>query len=947
MLRSDSENSEEPSKQEESIPKYANSAEPPEKQRTLSKYQEGEGQSSTEPAVTEINLASPKDDHCPSTYSKRVIKNSEENIKKEKTIKAEEPEGFISLISPKECEESQEEDGKPLICEGNNRELQMLQDLPETVRHKVMKSMSESKFGCTLDEMKADTKHSEAVEGKYERGEMQSSLLTALYEELMKTRQEVEKLRKVQELMLTEKEEKKEDCKEDTMKGENESSMPEKKVEKRKYQELALDGDLSEETKPALEPEVKVAKIGIRSDLSEDAVNKSQASVSTSVARNLESFTSPPPAVINSPPEVGSNSSQARISPLVLSSTVPQTVPIPSSVITTLAQSALNLSRTSPNLAKISSQVVITSLPAPSSSPVALQPSLPRTSPVLTSPVLPRASPVLSRTSPPGSRTSPAVARISPSLTRISPSLSRTSPSLPRTSPSLPRASPSLPRTSPGLARTSPAATIATSVKERLPADLGANKLRALFGTNSEVEVMPITPGGKVSPYEPQQSSFLRLLEEPQQQQEPSFMHSTVRSQRREVEITASRDAAMFRQPHEDRRPHQAQQHEMERKKTHYSTSDLPEFPPTTHKPPPPLKPVASILRRHSESHDPRDPMLHRLMYTNNHSSPTIPTSSLPMDHHSAASLYSFAQPKSSPTQHPSPGQSGRRSSESSSDIVREHKHAVAMNMQQHIYRQQHLRPSPPLSLGRDKATIYPIPPPAPAVRPYRSPPPPPTTRPLEQYQSSMMDATSTEDLYRSNLQFFERIKQNIHQTCDANLSLQERGGFVTSERGLSTHDRMHSPAGSVDKPPQPQTFVPRVLVRNSIPESGPHVPRIPPPYPVRPYVGHNPHLSSALQPNHPGQYPNNMHHSSGTAIHQMAPAGLLPGIHQPSVIMTSPDNAVRSKSSGAGTVDKKQCLNNCPQQARFLCSGCKKAWYCSEKCQVKILLTLLLNGDE
>lgn len=927
MLRSDSENSEEPSKQEEST-KYVNSAEPPEKQRTLSRHQDSEGQPNVESSITEINLASPKSDLSQSAHSKSVIKNAE-NIKKEK-IKPEEPQGFISLISPKEGEESKE-DVKPVVSEANNRELQMLQDLPETVRHKVMKSMSES--GCKFDEMRVDTKPSDSVEEKYGRGDMQSSLLTALYEELMKTRQEVEKLRKVQELMLTEKEDKKDDSKE-VMKEEKDSSTPEKKVEKRKYLELTKDGDASEESKPVLEPEVKVAKIGIRSDLSEDSAKKSQTPVSTS--RNFASFTSPPPTVISSSPsEVVIHSSHARISSLVSNPTVTQAVPvpIPSSVITTFAQSGISLSSTSPNLCKISSQIEITSLPAPSTSPIVLQSSsLPRTSPVLpqTSPVLPRASPGLSRTSPPGSRTSPAIARISPSLPRISPSLSRTSPSLPRTSPSLPRASPSLPRTSPGLARTSPAAS---SVKERLPADLGANKLRALFGTNSEVEVMPITPGEKGGSYEPQQSGFLRLLDEPQQQQEPSLLLSAVRGHRREVEITASRDGTVFRQPHEDRRLHQPQ-HEVERKKTHYSTSDLPEFPPTTHKPPPPLKPVPSVLRRHSETHDPRDPMLHRLMYQNNHSSPATPTtSSLPIDHHTAASLY-YAQPKSSPTQHPPLIQSGRRSSESSSDMAREHQHAIAMNMQQHIYRQQHLRPSPPLSLGPDKATIFPIPPPAPAVRPYRSPPPPPSTRSLEQYQSSMMDPASTEDLYRSNLQFFERIKQNIHQTCDANLSLQERGGFVGSERGIATHDRMQSPAGSVDKPPQPQTFVPRVLVRNSIPESSPRLPHIPPPYPGPSYVGHNPHLTGPLQPNHPGQYPNNMHHSSGTAIHQMAPAGLIPGMHQPSVIMTSPDNAVRSKNSGAGTVDKKQCLNNCPQQARFLCSGCKKAWYCSEKCQ-------------
>ncbi|XP_063587337.1 serine/arginine repetitive matrix protein 2-like isoform X3 [Penaeus indicus] len=927
MLRSDSENSEESSKQDETTPKYANNTEPPEK---LSKHEDSEGHPNVESSITEINLASPKSDPSPSAHSKSVIKNAG-NIKKEKVSIPEEPQGFISLISPKESEEPKEEDVKPVMSEANNRELQMLQELPETVRHKVMKSMSES--GCKFDEMKVDAKPSESVEEKYGRGDMQSSLLTALYEELMKTRQEVEKLRKVQELMLTEKEDKKDDCKGEVIQVGKDSSIPEKKVEKRKYLELTKDGDVSEESKSALQPEVKVAKIGIRSDLSEDSAKKSQTPVSTS--RNFVGFTSPP-TVISSPSEMASHSSYDRITSLVSNPTVTQTIPIPSSVITTLVQSGINLSSTSPNLAKISSQIEITSLPAPSTSPIVLQSSsLPRTSPVLpqTSPVLPRASPGLSRTSPPGSRTSPAVARISPSLSRISPSLSRTSPSLPRTSPSLPRTSPSLPRTSPGLVRTSPAAS---SAKERLPADLGANKLRALFGTNSEVEVMPITPGEKSSSYEPQQSSFLRLLDEPQQhQQESSLLLSAVRGQRREVEITASRDGTVFRQPHEDRRPHQTQQHDVERKKTHYSTSDLPEFPPTTHKPPPPLKPVPSVLRRHSESHDPRDPMLHRLMYPNNHSSPATPTtSSLPIDHHTAASLYPFAQPKSSPTQHPPPIQSGRRSSEGSSDMAREHQHAIALNMQQHMYRQQHLRPSPPLSLGKDKATIFPIPPPAPAVRPYRSPPPPPSTRSLEQYQSSMMDPASTEDLYRSNLQFFERIKQNIHQTCDANLSLQERGGFVGSERGIAAHDRMQSPASSVDKPPQPQTFVPRVLVRNSIPESSPRLPHIPPPYPGPSYVGHNPHLTGPLQPNHPGQYPNNMHHSSGAAIHQMAPAGLIPGMHQPSVIMTSPDNAVRSKNNGAGTVDKKQCLNNCPQQARFLCSGCKKAWYCSEKCQ-------------
>lgn len=521
----------------------------------------------------------------------------------------------------------------------------------------------------------------------------------------------------------------------------------------------------------------------------------------------------------------------------------------------------------------------------------------------------------------------------SPGSTRSIPAITCASGVIPITSPntSVLQTNPAVSRTSPVISKVNPMPSIIPVNKsDKQLSGMSRNKLRTVFGiSNSEVEVMPVSVGGKFPLCEPHPQTYLKLVDDHQQQQEASLLLSAVKGIRRDsasadVEVLSTHGPSHFhhsRVPHEDpKRLLHSQSYDGEMKQNTYSTSDLTDLS-SVQKQTSTMKPA--LLRRHSDNLDMHqaNSMMHHLMYPSAHTNPAISihsTSSSSTEQQKSASHYSFAQPQCSPTQYPTPVQSMRRNSESScTERSRDYQQAVAMNMQQHHYP-QHVNPTAPImrSLGPDKATIFPIPAPmSTVIRPYKPPTPPPSSRNiLEQYQN--------ENFYRSNLPFFERIRENIQQSFDTRIGSLDRGGHVGQKRPQPASQ-------TVEKPLHPQTFAPRVLVRESIPETPAHMP--PPNFSSPHYANANQHLSGVM-PNHHGHYSNNMH--SNSAIHHMTQAGLHPNNQVPSSVIANAATTQRNKSSsGSGTGEKRQCLN-CPQPARFLCSGCKKAWYCSEQCQ-------------
>ncbi|XP_042218292.1 mucin-17-like isoform X2 [Homarus americanus] len=1012
MLKSDSESSPELVQKEKSVFKFDDAADLPKTHDEASKITEMLDVSTHVMTATTSKSLDLVDDES----SKLYIPKDEIS---ESTILQVETK-FTPLkkeIEPPGANDSNEEIAVDITThesqDTKTREMKIIEKLPAGV----LESIKEGGGKFDVKSLKGETKSESDIQGKEEDREMQSSLLlSVLYKELMRTRQEVEELRKVQEQMLTEKGEKKEDNTEETKKEEGLDSS-DKKGEKRKCSDDANYKSVLDNKESTLQPEAKKSKISIRSDLLlTDNMITTTSPATTSDSSDLPRD-SPSLLPRSSPPLLKTNTQIIPTTKVPLTSPVLPDPGFELSVISLVNSSAPQtshvLSRTSPGISMTSPGISRTSPGLPRTSPglPRTSPGLPRTSPGLprTSPGLPRTSPGLPRTSPglprtsPGSignspgvsgtspgppRTSPVIMQamtvphsnsvsqnshivsytspailqspimsdspvlnsnvamskmtigqptISPGIPRSRPSISSTitaipisSPTASRTSPVISRTSPVISRVSPAVSRMSPVIARATSIpaskSDSHLAAMSPDKLRTVFGiSNSEVEVMPVSVGGKYPLPEPSPQTYLKVLDEFQHlPQESPLLLNAVKGVRRDslpadVEVLASTGLPHFRHnriPHEDtRRTRQSQENEV--KHIAFAPSDPTDLQQQSlRKQPPPLKSAASLVRRYSDSLDVHqiNPLMHRLMYPSTHPNPavSIHSTNSSTEQQKMASLYSFAQPQCNPTQYPPNAQTGRRNSESScSERSREYQQAVALSMQ-HQY-QQHLGANTPMmrSLGPDKASIFPIPSPmSTVIRPYKPPSPPVSNRSALEYQS--------ENFYRSNMPFFERLRENIQQS-----------GIPSADRGHAGQKRLQPATGTVEKPPQPQTFAPRVLVRESVPETSSHMP--PPSFSTTHFANTNQHLPNVM-PNHHGHYPNNMHPSS--TIHHLPQTGVLPGNHQvASSVIANTNSNQRNNSGGNSTGEKKQCLN-CPQPARFLCSGCKKAWYCSEQCQ-------------
>ncbi|XP_063858759.1 mucin-4-like [Scylla paramamosain] len=876
-------------------------------------------------------------------------------------------------------------------------------------------------------------------------------LLSVLYKELMKTRQEVEKLRKVQELMLTEKEEKKEDAGEQNSETKVESETVdenshnnERNLEKRKDHESSDVKLKIDDEEECYYHESKKSKISIRSDLlpREDSVGLDTTSSNTSASQKIISLShqSSSPTLTN-PAQVQSNleismtslkgsavpdtSHASRVSPAIpavspgLSSSIlvspnlttsqPRGHPRASPGVSSpgiprtspgIPRPSPPITRASPGIPKSNSGSIIVSPGAsvspaiPSSSPgITSSPGVPRSSPgvLRMSPGLPRIHSGISRISPgaplvsPGPLVvSPAAPVISPGIPMVSPSSSRNGlglirndsevtvinpgttqmspsssqgnmfntptnpssaedlhisysnpavttaqpkittvqsvispvvpvprfPQIPLTSTAVPIISPTggktnspVPRISPSTSKIDPVATV--PLKKTSLTNMSPTKLRSVFGiSNSEVELMPVSVGPKQSLHEPQPRTFLNLIEDQHHQTtEMPLLLNAVQGVHQEsgsknVE-SSSHGAVPFHSlaGHEDlKRISKAHQYPGEIKRHALSTSDLPDHASSACKQPPPLKPATTLVRRHSDNMDIHSAMHHHPLYsgTRKNLAGSLHSSAAPTELKNPNTAHSFNQPQYSPTQYPLTNPRGRRNTDANStERNRGYQQTVPMGMQHQF---AHLPPGSSVmrSLGPDKATIFPIPPTMPAsIRPFRPSVLPPATRThLEQLQN--------ENFYRTNFSFFEKIREKFAQPCD---------------NGVSAMDRLQASTANVEKPMQPQTFAPRVLVRESIPEA--HTPT----------TSYTMHFSNQNQPphnvmpSHQNHFSTNMH--SGPSLQHLTQARL----HSQA---TSSMQRANSSSVRSG---EKLCFH-CPQQARFICSGCKKAWYCSEQCQ-------------
>ncbi|KAG7171124.1 putative MYND finger-containing protein, partial [Homarus americanus] len=962
MLKSDSESSPELVQKEKSVFKFDDAADLPKTHDEASKITEMLDVSTHVMTATTSKSLDLVDDES----SKLYIPKDEIS---ESTILQVETK-FTPLkkeIEPPGANDSNEEIAVDITThesqDTKTREMKIIEKLPAGV----LESIKEGGGKFDVKSLKGETKSESDIQGKEEDREMQSSLLlSVLYKELMRTRQEVEELRKVQEQMLTEKGEKKEDNTEETKKEEGLDSS-DKKGEKRKCSDDANYKSVLDNKESTLQPEAKKSKISIRSDLLlTDNMITTTSPATTSDSSDLPRD-SPSLLPRSSPPLLKTNTQIIPTTKVPLTSPV---LPDPGFELSVISLNkswhihdeswniknkswtakdkswtAKNKSWTAKNkswAAKDKSWVTKNKSWAAKdkswaakdkswnshivsyTSPAILQSPIMSDSPVLNSNVAMSKMTIGQPTISPGiPRSRPSISSTITAIPISSPTASRTSPVISRTSPVISRVSPAVSRMSPVIAR---ATSIPASKSDSHLAAMSPDKLRTVFGiSNSEVEVMPVSVGGKYPLPEPSPQTYLKVLDEFQHlPQESPLLLNAVKGVRRDslpadVEVLASTGLPHFRHnriPHEDtRRTRQSQENEV--KHIAFAPSDPTDLQQQSlRKQPPPLKSAASLVRRYSDSLDVHqiNPLMHRLMYPSTHPNPavSIHSTNSSTEQQKMASLYSFAQPQCNPTQYPPNAQTGRRNSESScSERSREYQQAVALSMQ-HQY-QQHLGANTPMmrSLGPDKASIFPIPSPmSTVIRPYKPPSPPVSNRSALEYQS--------ENFYRSNMPFFERLRENIQQS-----------GIPSADRGHAGQKRLQPATGTVEKPPQPQTFAPRVLVRESVPETSSHMP--PPSFSTTHFANTNQHLPNVM-PNHHGHYPNNMHPSS--TIHHLPQTGVLPGNHQvASSVIANTNSNQRNNSGGNSTGEKKQCLN-CPQPARFLCSGCKKAWYCSEQCQ-------------
>lgn len=907
----------------------------------------------------------------------------------------------------KNCETSRKS-----VCDTEN--VKLTED-PKDLQTNIINSIV-SDSGVINVKVLKDEIVSETDDKSKEDPEVQPTLLlSVLYKELLKTRKEVEKLRKVQELMLTEKGEKKEDVAEQNTDNKAESDKTDENAntnerisEKRKEKDESHDTELN--TDDEFHQESKRSRISIRSDL----LPKEECMALDATASN----TSPPQKDIPQPQQAAS---PTLASPTVIHSD--SEVPV-----ITLESSAMpeasHLSRVSP--------VITAASPALSNStsgPPRVSSASPRghsrTSPGMSSPGVSRASPGAPRTSPAPPRSGVPLSNISPGLSispglPSSPGLQKSSPGIPRSSPGVLRMSPVLARTSSGMLRASPGVpvispgnsglgsiknaaeviSVSPGVSQMIPASTQSNifnpptntsstdnlpithchsvtalvqpkvtivqsitspvvpipgipqtpvtssakpitsppavrvsphisridttasktdtaltnmsptKLRSVFGiSSSEVELMPISAGGaKYSHHDPQPQTYLKAIEDNHHQiNETPLLMNAVRgihreSSSKEVEPPTSRGPMTFHSlpcPEDPRRTLKTHQYESGVKRHAFSTSDLPDHPASVCKQPPPLKPVSALLRRHSDNLDIHSLMHHQAMYPSHKNlTNSLHPSTSTAEHKSADSMHPFHQTSCAPPQYPMSGPSRRRSSDSSSsERSQEYQQAVSMGMQ-HPY--PHLAPGASVmrSLGPDKASIFPIPPAmSQVIRPFKPPTPPTVIRAQrEHYQN--------ENFYRSNFSFFERLREK----------------FATSgDSGVSTMERLQSSAANVEKPIQPQTFAPRVLVRESLPEAPTQIPTTT--YSTLHFPNPNQPMPNVM-PNHQNHFSSNVH--TGSAIHHMAQARLHPNANQ------AIPNTQRNTTGSGG---EKLCFR-CSQPARFVCSGCKKAWYCSEHCQ-------------
>lgn len=792
-------------------------------------------------------------------------------------------------------------------------------------------------------------------------------LLSVLYKELMKTRQEVEKLRKVQELMLTEKGEKKEDVSEqstdkkpESNKTDENANRSERMSQKRKEKDESHDTEVKEDE---FHHESKKSKISIRSDLLPE--ENGMVSDTTSSDTSASQKNIPPPQQVSSP---------TLVSPTVIESA--SEVPV-----ITLESSAIHEAshplRVSPVISaasSISSSIISGPPKVPSASPKSragaspgmCSPGVSRTSPGAprTSPALPRASPgvPLSNISPgipisPGLSGSPGLQKSNPSIPRSSPGVLRMSPGLVRASSGILRASPGTPVVSPvpsvlgsvkngtdvitvtlGASQVIPASTFsnvlnpltnslasdnlqvshstvsyvepkmttaqsgtapvtsspefpqtpitsnavsvlsppgvrvsphmskadtATSKADASLANMSPTKLRSVFGiSSSEVELMPIqAAGAKYPPHEAQNQTFLKAVEDSHNQvSDAPLLMNAVRGIHREnssKEAESSDHGPMiFRGlscPEDPRMTLLTHQYESGVKRHAFSTSDLPDHPVSVCKQPPPLKPASALHRRHSDNLDIHSAMHHQAMYLATHKNLTNPLhpSTSATEHNNGNSVHPLNQTSCPPPQHHMSVPSRRRNSDSnSSERSQEYQQSVPMGMQ---HRYPHLPPGAPVmrSLGPDKASIFPIPPALPpSIRSFRPTTPPSVNRPQREHFPN-------ENFYRSNLSFFERIREKCANSRD---------------NGVSGMDRLQPSTASTEKPIQPQTFAPRVLVRESVAEASSHIPTTT--FSTMPFPNPNQPMPNVLA-NHQNHFSGNIH--PGSSLHPMAPARIHP----------------------------------------------------------------------
>ncbi|XP_066966961.1 platelet binding protein GspB-like isoform X2 [Macrobrachium rosenbergii] len=764
-----------------------------------------------------------------------------------------------------------------------DEEEKVINALPADVKQTLLKSTTKSESSET------DTKSS---------SEMHPAILfSMLYEELQRTRQEVERLRKQQEMMLTEKSEKVE---EKIVK--NEFPVKEETVSKDRPQSQNSSSVGNQSDDDSVEIcEEKPAKISIRSDLlapSSQASAGDKVPVQTTQVSTIMTHDNISPIPSVSVPD------RQLISPLAKKSP-------------TLPQMSPQLCQTSPRSSQVSPLTRTSPVVNPHASPVTHHVSYPapvqavEVSTIQSAVPLPHTSPtpshinVVSLYSTSGSlRASPVLPRNSPIISRQSPS-SSSSPAVPKSSPALPKSSPIAPLCSP------------RGSKDITVVDINSETLRSKYGINTEVEVMPVPTNSKPQLSEPQPHAYLEVIEYQKPQDTPLLLEAV---KGRRLDSSSSSNSSSSTSSTINERPRvypqstlaqhlvgdhvkrtmHSQAVDSEIKRSRFSTSDLPEFPPSSQKPPPPLKPVASLQRRYSDNVDARkaEPIM---VHFPSSSMPGFPSTS----EHSASPL-NFPQPRSSVTQNTilSPHV---RCSDGNTDRTREYQ------QQFNLQYQRQIGPCPPAlrSLGPDKATIFPIPAPSSSsIQPYGKPHTPPAARGsvIEQHKASIIESASAG--------VFPKLKQTIQQSFDAQVA------------GATSQERVQPPAISFEKTRQPQTFAARVLVRDSVPETVPRLP--PPPYSSQHYSNCNPHLPTVL-PNH--HYLNNMHHSTGTNLHHIVAGGLIRRSLQPSSTNIHSHTSNPRSNTSSGSSDRKRCLS-CPQPAKFLCSGCKKAWYCSENCQ-------------